>query len=415
MTWVKDAKKLTLFMWIYGPAGTGKSAIAQSIADICDKDILAASFFFCRTAAGRNEESLFITTIVFQLMISIPEVARRVGLALVQDPSLLTRSLEAQIKALVVDPLNEAAMDETDGPRLLTRPNLIIIDGLDECLESRSQQDLLETLLSAAEELVVPLCFLISSRPEPRIRDAFNEWNSMSVRIALDDSYQPEDDIRHYLDSCFEKIRRRHPALPKSWPSRSQLQALVQNSSGQFIYVSTVMKYLDADSSSMPQDRLNHILGLTTSRGGGAPFAEIDAIYHHILSTVPDFDGLSDILTFLLMVDFWSKTKSLIEAFFSYRKGEMDLIVKDMHSLIRVPPKGDPDQELRITHSSTFADFLFDQSRSGQFFINPREAHGRLTGICLNHLKNDSSPLMQGTVHRLSRSMTEISSLFQKT
>ncbi|KDR76677.1 hypothetical protein GALMADRAFT_21178, partial [Galerina marginata CBS 339.88] len=35
------------FMWLYGPAGAGKSAIAQTIAEMCQSNnTLLASFFF---------------------------------------------------------------------------------------------------------------------------------------------------------------------------------------------------------------------------------------------------------------------------------------------------------------------------------------------------------------------------------
>jgi DNA replication protein DnaC len=32
MSWILDLQKICFFMWLYGPAGAGKSAIAQSIA-----------------------------------------------------------------------------------------------------------------------------------------------------------------------------------------------------------------------------------------------------------------------------------------------------------------------------------------------------------------------------------------------
>jgi len=32
MSWILDLQKIRFFMWLYGPAGAGKSAIAQSIA-----------------------------------------------------------------------------------------------------------------------------------------------------------------------------------------------------------------------------------------------------------------------------------------------------------------------------------------------------------------------------------------------
>ena len=74
-----DLQKLCFFMWLYGPAGAGKSAIAQSIAELChDANILAASFFFSRTAVGRNNDSCPIPTLVYQLCPSMPPIRKYV-------------------------------------------------------------------------------------------------------------------------------------------------------------------------------------------------------------------------------------------------------------------------------------------------------------------------------------------------
>ncbi|KAF8965445.1 hypothetical protein BDZ97DRAFT_782807 [Flammula alnicola] len=59
-----------------------------------------------------------------------------------------------------------------------------------------------------------------------------------------------------------------------------------------------------------------------------------------------------DILIFILMVQFWNKTKPLVEDFLFYRRGEVDIILSDLHSLVGVPPPGDESTELRIFHAS---------------------------------------------------------------
>jgi len=50
--WVKVADKVALFLWLYGPAGAGKTAIAQTIAELLEGlGLLAAAFFFSRNSA----------------------------------------------------------------------------------------------------------------------------------------------------------------------------------------------------------------------------------------------------------------------------------------------------------------------------------------------------------------------------
>ncbi|KAF8997560.1 hypothetical protein BDQ17DRAFT_1198270, partial [Cyathus striatus] len=47
MSWINSDNEATRIMWLYGPAGAGKSAIAQTTADECYSERkLAASFFF---------------------------------------------------------------------------------------------------------------------------------------------------------------------------------------------------------------------------------------------------------------------------------------------------------------------------------------------------------------------------------
>jgi hypothetical protein len=141
MDWVKDAKKVALFLWLYGPAGAGKSAIAQTIAELLEEvGLLAGTFFFSRNAAGRNDKTPLVATLVYQLVISIPEIRAHVLGALERDPALFSRSIEAQIQALIIKPLNTVASDEILAPTLLSRPRLIILDGLDECRTTAQSQ-----------------------------------------------------------------------------------------------------------------------------------------------------------------------------------------------------------------------------------------------------------------------------------
>ncbi|KDR70136.1 hypothetical protein GALMADRAFT_888788 [Galerina marginata CBS 339.88] len=398
MDWVKDAAKLCLFIWLYGPAGAGKSAIAQTIAEMCHRDgILAGSFFFSRSVAGRNNEIFLITTLAYQLTITIPEIRDRVGKALEDDPLLLSRSLQAQVEALIIKPLNDAAEDD---PHLRLRPRFIIIDGLDECGESRTHRYILNIFLDAVKQLTIPLFFLLASRPDPLIRDTFNEQplHSLTTRIVLDDSYKPDTDIKRFLESRFNDIKQKHPLLLNSWPSELNIKLLVQKSSGQFIYASTVMKYLDS-SYHWPPDRLDSVFGLSAAATDN-PLAELDLFYHHILSSVQDVGKVIEVLTVILFVEF-TKTRNVVEDILFYRRGEVDTVLRDLHSLIQVPLPNDEHGELQIFHAS-LPDFLLDRSRSGIFYIDTAQANTKLTKLCLKHFKQPHVMCQDGiNLHRL--------------
>ncbi|TFK32202.1 hypothetical protein BDQ12DRAFT_692836 [Crucibulum laeve] len=132
--WVEDPMKKTSIMWMYGPAGAGKSAIAQTIAEKYDSSYLAASFFFARTSTDRNTSKPLIVTLAYQLLVSIPTFKLHVENIIENDPSIFSKSLETQMKTLIVEPLLKVLTAFSNMPPDSRRwPHLIIIDGLDEC------------------------------------------------------------------------------------------------------------------------------------------------------------------------------------------------------------------------------------------------------------------------------------------
>jgi hypothetical protein len=408
MDWVKDANKFALILWLYGPAGAGKSAIAQTIAELLEEaGLLAAAFFFSRNVAGRNDKTPLVATLVYQLIIFIPEIRAHVLEAVERDPAIFSRSIQAQIQALIVKPLNAVAIDETLGPTLLSRPRLIILDGLDECHTTSAQTYILNALFTAIKYLHIPLCFLIASRPEQHIREAFNDQNglgSLSFNIALDDTYRPDRDIQVFLKSAFDEIKRKHPSkayFPTSWPSRQDIRRLVEKSSGQFIFASTVAKYVNSHRH-WPPDRLEIIFG-QSKPGQDIPFAELDGLYHFILSSTVDIEKVKDVLMILVLRPFlpYGQTTNFIEKFLFYRPGEVDMILSELHSIISVPPPpGDVVRDLHFFHAS-LPDFLLDQSRSKDFFLDQGAAYAKLTGLAMKHINNPTeSPL--GNDQRMS-------------
>jgi len=402
--WVKDAKKVALILWLYGPAGAGKSAIAQSIAELLEQTgLLAAAFFFSRNAPGRNDKTPLVATLVYQLVKSIPEIRAHVLEALEGDPALFSCSIEAQIEALIVKPLNAVANDEALSPILLSRPRLIILDGLDECRSTLAQTHIMNALSTAVKHLHIPLYFLIASRPEEDIRRAFNDQNgpgSLSFSIALDDTYRPDADILVFLQSTFDEIKRNHPSrahLPASWPSWEDIWRLVEKSSGQFIFASTVAKYVNSHRH-WPPDRLKIIFG-QSNPGQETPFAELDGLYHLILSSVADIEKVKDVLMILLLDPFQGPLGKMVttcEEFLFYRPGEIHMILSDLHSIIFVPvPDNLGFKQLKFFHAS-LSDFLLDRSRSMDLFLDQGAAYAKCTSLAVKHINNPTeSPLCQ--------------------
>src|SRR5204863_3367810 len=128
--WENDVNSETIF-WLYGPAGTGKSTIARSLAHfLADTGQLGASYFFKRAETNRNGTALFFPTIANQLIKTIPRFRTYLGKSLekLENTKIEKKALEEQFKTLIQSPLSEILPDESG---ILTR--VIVIDALDEC------------------------------------------------------------------------------------------------------------------------------------------------------------------------------------------------------------------------------------------------------------------------------------------
>ena len=386
MKWINWGEDLYAFiMWVYGPAGAGKSAIAQTIAEMCEEEmILLASFFFSRNDPSRSTVKPLIATIAYQITTNLPDAREAILAAIERDPLIFSKSLTIQVKTLIVAPLQplaEASYFNNPASR-----RLIIIDGLDECFDPKVQQHVVEVLANSWRQHQLPLLFLITSRPEQHISFTFSTGilPSVTTRIALDGSYLPDDDIKLFLTDKFQEIKSTHPRrayIPPQWPLPVILHQLVAKSSGQFVYASTVIRYVSS-IRHRPTDRLDVVLGIRPPQRD-LPFSELDALYMHILDGVEDIERVLDILSFILFRGYYPSSQTLeIDKFLSLPPGDVELCLSDLNSLIELVP----NQRIRILHAS-LTDFFVDPTRSNTFWLNPRARHAAFARRCIQILQ----------------------------
>ena len=200
-----------VILWMYGPAGAGKSAIAHDIARRCDLEkLLLAGFFFSRSDSTRSNAKSFIATIAYQIAINIPGTREKIVATIEHDPLIFTRSLEAQLASLIVEPLCEPL--EGGYFNAPTSRRLIIIDGLDECDTADVQCSILEVISLLFHEYHLPLLILVASRPESHLTHSFTTGSlpGFHTTLALDDTYEPDNDIRCFLTDKFRQIKDTH-------------------------------------------------------------------------------------------------------------------------------------------------------------------------------------------------------------
>ncbi|KAF8349143.1 hypothetical protein F5887DRAFT_879664, partial [Amanita rubescens] len=297
--WVNDPHTRQSIIWLNGPAGAGKSAIAQTIAGRCSDERLAASFFFLRNSSDRGDATGLFTTLAWQLAKNIPELLPYIEAAVETEPLFHTKSIDIQFDRLIVQPLQELLRHEPD---FSPRNSLIIIDGVDECTPDRDQTVFLRVIGDALSSIHIPLRFLICSRPEPHIQEAFESdiMTRITHAVSLTDQFKPDDDIRRYLKDEFARIRAEHKLfkLSPGWPPGRTIDRLVSKSSGQFIYASTVVKFV-GEVYDDPRERLDIVLKAHPVKSA-SPFAELDQLYIEILSQQPNVRLLRDLFTLII-------------------------------------------------------------------------------------------------------------------
>ena len=198
--------------WLTGLVGTGKSAIAQTIAERAfENGKLGASFFCSRDFKEGRDPYLIFPTLAVQLARKYSQF-RSAFVPLVQsDPGLADVSLSLQMEKLIVQPLR--------GTNIST---VIIIDALDEC-EGRGPTSGIISVIGKFSSEIPRIKFFLTGRPEQQIQDGFR-IHSLVEKQALHDA-DPKlvyGDILLFLQRSLKKVADRRE-VPGDWPTEEQL------------------------------------------------------------------------------------------------------------------------------------------------------------------------------------------------
>lgn len=386
--WLNDRERQFNMIWLHGPAGTGKSAIAQTLAGYCsDNNRLGAAFFFSRPS-NRNKPDFVVPTLAYQLAVHSPKYKSVLTDRLANDPQLLKKAQHVQLKRLIVEPFLDLQTQERQRTR---EPFLIVLDGLDECEGERAQCEMVRTISEVAQLKNLPLLWLICSRPEAHLKHVFSRTRSCGREELLIDA-ECRDDVDRYLRDGFATIKAEYEDIaPSSWPSEDQFRELSAAVSGLFVLASTGLKYIGNSSYANPVDRLNILLSFLKRAGGVGlqnPLATLDLLYRLIIADVPDeiFPTTRRILSnYIYMPDTCGGLHSAqaLCSFLRIDKSTFYSALWKLHSVIDVPvPENASETHLRFYHAS-FPDFLSDVNRSGKFVIEEKKAKVDIAKSCL--------------------------------
>lgn len=259
MGWLDDPGDPTF--WLQGMAGTGKSSIARTIAELAKHHFAVGSFFFQRGSNYRGKPDSFITTLVRQLSCH-DELLEIFANAVRSNFGIEKMNLDMQWQKLIQQPRRKIQ----GSSRIL-----VVVDALDECEnkenDATARQTLFDILSGNRADRIQGLKIFVTSRPEvwmPPVcgTRALDQIGEKTVAR----------DIRLFLETKFDEFRTHHKS---KWPGRGDVEKLVKQSIPSFIVAATSFRFI-ADHRTDPKRRFNI---LCSSMGGSR-------------STPPDFDRM---------------------------------------------------------------------------------------------------------------------------
>jgi len=377
--------------WLFGPAGSGKTTIAYTVArrfefagDADDTTILGGNFFCSRLFDETQRANPIVRTIVYHLALKCKPFAD----ALCHSGRFETihHNVRSQLEGLLIGPWDECKAARL-ADRSLPAQYLIIIDALDE-IDGRGGSEFLRVLLNVIDEhRLQGLKFFATSRPDPDLVTHLESFeNKMLYHLEQVPIEEAQADIARYLKT----------SLP-DFALRPEMENVVVQAAGLFIYAATVVKYLE-DYELPEQEEIlaklqssSDLAILKTSDGTSL----LDDLYLQILSDAfhdlqPDVRSrrLQILYTFLCTAERTS-TSIVVDLLFSSNNTNStfshtliaDKILQRLHAVLYT------EHSKVLWYHKSFPDFLFDRNRSKEFWCNQAEHHRRLTDSCFLFVK----------------------------
>ncbi|KAG1819426.1 hypothetical protein EV424DRAFT_1323378, partial [Suillus variegatus] len=264
-----QAENSTL-IWLSGSPGTGKSAIAHTIASrLKNKSKLAGTFFFSRQhkdVPDMTSLDFFAPTLAYQISKSKHLAKDAVIQSIRSDPIILDpkKSFTEQIRDLLVKPLQNLQVSWGH-----LEPKALVIDAIDACKEGRICE-LISCLSNLLHQPHIPhLHIIITSRPLHAIDDAFEAIGCEESihRIALDEVDVTED-LRLLFKRALERsYRHRGLEYPGLESDDQTILCLADRASGRFRAASTMIRFLETDDNDEVPCNLDEKIDLMKDPG----------------------------------------------------------------------------------------------------------------------------------------------------
>ncbi|KAF7368291.1 hypothetical protein MVEN_00150100 [Mycena venus] len=374
MAWATDPKSPPIYL-LTGMAGTGKSAIARSFAQLLDRRMLLGASFFCsRSSEARSNVGSIIPSLAFHLAWHSEAYARALIGAIKTNPGVTfnLRVADFQFTTLMLQP--SQSLHQAQAP-------ILVMDALDECSSIDAIQALLKVLIHSTG---VQLKFFITSRPEPHVNMEFRP-EVLARRLRLHDIEHDivTADISKYLRKNLHDVASRIN-IP-GWPSDSDLEELVKRAGGLFIFAFTAIQYLSGKLFSRDeiQNRLQNILhGIPTKN----QTAGVDTLYDQIFDNAwngiePDEKTARQRALTTIICLREPLPLSAIAGLLAENPDNLESSLADFHSVLDIPAA--LEAPVLIFHAS-FPDYITNNLRSGRNMLDVPAHNAMLAIQCIN-------------------------------
>ena len=398
--------------WLNGLAGTGKSTIAQTIAERTFADgRLGASFFCSRDFEDRRNLQFVFPTIATQLARRYAEF-RSIFVPLVQsNPKITHETLYNQMDKLIVQPLVKSAIS-----------TVIVIDALDECEDDEPASAIL-SVLGQFVNTIPEVKFFVTGRPEPRIRKGFRlPLLAKATDVFVLHEVEPgqvNNDIRLFYKHTCSEIKSRELGL-ENWPSEERLDLLCERAAGLFVYAMATVRFIDQKNKN-PVKQLDRLIQSQETGSEGKiklrANMTLDSLYMTILhEAFGDNDPEEDLKVRSVLGAIVLAANPLssptIAAILGFDPGDVSPLLSSVHSFLILPM--DINNPVQPFHKS-FPDFIVNPARctNPRFYVHPPDHHGDLLMGCLElmnqKLEQNMCKLPDGVIN------TEVQDLKQRT
>ncbi|KAF8661428.1 hypothetical protein AX16_001346 [Volvariella volvacea WC 439] len=382
VTWMEDPDRRHNILWLHGPAGAGKSAIAKTTAVRLERNDskakVAGSFFFLRSDSLRNNLRRFILTLSYGLATCVEAAGAEIDKTINRDPTVFAANLQVQWRRLIVEPV--LAVENMP-------PVVMIIDGLDECINWRDRRTVLQLIASCDPSF--PVAFIISSRTERLFVNLFNAEPLASLsRPSIDLATCKNDpEMKAFITNKFAKIYDEYRDIlhPYSnggiWPSEDVVDQITFKADGQYIYPVTLFKYID-EVDANPHERLQACLEEIPEA-----LSPLDTLYNQIFQSShgPQDTEIQDCLFLLLPCsDREPLGVLMMAAILGIDTIKYRFNLRKLHSVIDIP---EDDYNIVRIHHQSIIDFLLNRDRNPTYFIDERACAIRVMKRCLSALE----------------------------